>query len=212
MFPFFKISYVKEFIIVNSRSTTLKRKKNKSSYILFIDCPIMSGDRLVFENSNSKAEEKNFYKNLILFLKNLSKLYKKKIIVSLHPKYKNRYLQNTFRVASKSTREMIDEASLVVFSSSGAIIDAILKRKKIINFYSKLQGDFQLEMNKKYVDKLNLFSINLDEKIILSKKKINNHTKQSLKAYNRFIKTRLVVDGNINPNKKIIKILKKKFF
>ena len=67
-------------------------------------------------------------------------------------------------------------------------------------------------MNKKYVDKLNLFSINLDEKIILSKKKINNHTKQSLKAYNRFIKTRLVVDGNINPNKKIIKILKKKFF
>ena len=26
-------------------------------------------------------------------------------------------------------------------------------------------------MNKKYVDKLNLFSINLDEKVILSKKK-----------------------------------------
>ena len=45
------------------------------------------------------------------------------------------------------------------------------KKKKIINFYSKLQGDFQLEMNKKYVDKLNLFSINLDEKVILSKKK-----------------------------------------
>jgi hypothetical protein len=212
MFPFFKISYVKEFIKINSRSTALKRKKNKSSYILFIDCPIMSGDRLVFENSNSKAEEKNFYKNLILFLRNLSKLYKKKIIISLHPKYKNRYLQHTFRVASKSTREMIDEASLVVFSTSGAIIDAVLKRKKIINFYSKLQGDFQLEMNKKYVDKLNLFSINLDEKVILSKKKINNHTKQSFKAYDRFIKTRLVVDGNTNPNTKIIKILKKKFF
>ena len=76
---------------------------------------------------------------------------------------------------------MIDGASLVVFSASGAIIDAVLKRKKIINFYSKLQGNFQLEMNKKYVDKLNLFSINLDEKVILSKKKINNHTKQSFK-------------------------------
>ena len=37
-------------------------------------------------------------------------------------------------------------------------------KEKIINFYSKLQGDFQLEMNKKYVEKLNLFSINLDEK------------------------------------------------
>ena len=42
---------------------------------------------------------------------------------------------------------MIDGASLVVFSASGAIIDAVLK-EKIINFYSKLQGDFQLEMNK----------------------------------------------------------------
>ena len=107
---------------------------------------------------------------------------------------------------------MIDGAGLVVFSASGAIIDAVLKRKKIINFYSKLQGDFQLEMNKKYVEKLNLYSINLDEKVILSKKIINKHTKQSLKAYNKFIKSRLVVDGNIDPNKKIIKILKKNFF
>jgi hypothetical protein len=212
IFPFFKISYVKEFIKINSRSTTLKRKKNRSSYILFIDCPIMSGDRLIFEKINSKVDEKNFYKNLILFLKNLSKLYKKKIIISLHPKYKNKYLQNTFRVASKPTREMIDGASLVVFSVSGAIIDAVLKRKKIINFYSKLQGDFQLEMNKKYVEKLNLYSINLDEKVILNKKKINKYTKQSFRAYDKFIKSRLVVDGNINPNKKIIKILKKKFF
>ena len=212
MLPFFKISYVKEFIKINSRSTTLKRKKNKSSYILFIDCPIMSGDRLIFEKINSKADEKNFYNNLILFLKNLSKLYKKKIIVSLHPKYKNKYLQNTFRVASKPTREMIDGASLVVFSVSGAIIDAVLKRKKIINFYSKLQGDFQLEMNKKYVEKLNLYSINLDEKVILNKKKINKYTKQSFRAYDKFIKSRLVVDENINPNKKIIEILKKKFF
>ncbi len=212
IFPFFKISYVKKFIKINSRSTTLKRKKIKSSYILFIDCPIMSGDRLIFEESNSKLDEKIFYKNLISFLKNLSKLYKKKIVISLHPKYKNKYLQNTFKVASKPTREMIDGAGLVVFSASGAIIDAVLKRKKIINFYSKLQGDFQLEMNKKYVEKLNLYSINLDEKVILSKKIINKHTKQSLKAYNKFIKSRLVVDGNIDPNKKIIKILKKNFF
>ena len=50
------------------------------------------------------------------------------------------------------------------------------------------------------------------KKVILSKKIINYHTKQSFKAYDRFIKTRLVVDGNINPNKKIIKILKKNFF
>ena len=50
------------------------------------------------------------------------------------------------------------------------------------------------------------------KKVILSKKKINNYTKQSFKAYDKFIKSRLVVDGNINPNRKIIKILKKKFF
>ncbi len=134
VFPFFKISYVNEFIKINSRSTTLRKTQNKSSYILFIDCPIMSGDRLTFENNNIKIEEKKFYEKLILFLKNLSKLYKKKVIVSLHPKYKNKYLQNNFKLAKKSTREMIDDASLVIFSTSGAIIDAVLKKKKNYKF------------------------------------------------------------------------------
>ncbi len=67
-------------------------------------------------------------------------------------------------------------------------------------------------MNKKYVKKLNLYSVNLDEKIILNKKKIDKFTKKSLRAYDKFIKSRLIVDGNNDPNKKIIKILKKRYF
>ena len=88
---------------------------------------------------------------MISFLNNLSKLIKKKVIVSPHPKYKNKYLQNAFKTANKSTREMIDEADLIVFSTSGAIVDAVIKKKKIINFYSKLHQVYNYDFSRLFL-------------------------------------------------------------
>ena len=107
---------------------------------------------------------------------------------------------------------MISKSSYVIFSASVAVVDAVYQKKKIINFYSKLQGEYQLNMNRKYVNELNLFSINLDKEIYLNKKKIIKMTKLSLKNYNRFIKKRLAVDGKNNPNRKIIRLIKRNFF
>ena len=87
-----------------------------------------------------------------------------------------------------------------------------IKKKNIINFHSKLQGEYQLNMNNKYVKELNLFSINLDKEISLNKKNIIKMTRLSLKSYKNFIKKRLAVDGTNNPNQKIIRLIKKKFF
>ncbi len=212
--PFLNISYYKKIIKVNSRSFVVqKNNKSDKDYILFIDCPIMSGDRLIRDKKILKNEVIAFYKKLNFLLLNLSKLFKKRIIVSPHPKYNNKYLsKKNYIITNKSTREMISKSSYVIFSASGAVVDAVYQKKKIINFYSKLQGEYQLNMNRKYVNELNLFSINLDKEIYLNKKKIIKMTKLSLKNYNRFIKKRLAVDGKNNPNRKIIRLIKRNFF
>ena len=212
IFPFLKLSYFREIIKINARSFTIKKKRERENYILFIDCPIMSGDRLIRDKEILKINERKFYQNLIVFLKKLSIMFKKKIIISLHPKHKNKYLTDNFSIAKKSTREMVGGASFVVFSTSGAIIDAIFQKKKIINFYSKLQGDYQLDMNHKYVKELNLYSLNLDEKININKKKLIKLTNNSIKSYKKFIKKRILVDGKKDPNKKIIRVIKDRFF
>jgi len=214
LIPFFNISYYKKIIKVNSRSFVVKKnKETKRDYILFVDCPIMSGDRLIRDKKILKKEVLIFYERLNYLLNKLSKLFKKKIIISPHPKYKNKYLNNkNYIMANKSTREMIPNCSYVVFTASGAIVDAVYQKKKIINFHSKLQGEYQLNMNNKYVKQLKLFSINLDKEVSLNKKKITKMTNLSLKSYNSFIKRRLLVDGDNNPNKKIIKVIKNNFF
>lgn len=212
--PFFNISYYKQIIKINSRSVTIiKKKTNNKKYILFIDCPIMTGDRLLRDYRFSKEDVLNFYKKLNYFLFKLSRLFKLKVIIAPHPRYKNRYLDKSkFYISKKSTRELIYSSKIVVFSTTGAIVDAIFQKKKIINIRSQLQGEYQLQINQKYVDALKLLSFDLDNEINFNKKQILIEIKKSEKKYSLFINKKLRSDKNNDPNKKIIKIVKKNFF
>lgn len=193
--PFFNISYYKQIIKVNSRSVTINRNKtNIKKYILYIDCPIMTGDRLLRDYKFSNKDVLKFYEKLNYFLIKISKLFKAKVIIAPHPQYKNKFLDSKkFYISKKPTRELISNSKIVVFSTSGAIVDAIFQRKKIINVRSKLQGEYQLQINQKYVDALKLCSFNLDNEINFNKKQILFETKKSEKKYSLFIKKKYVL-------------------
>ena len=85
-FPFFKISLYRKIVHVNSNvfDTYLKyakRKKkifkNEKKFILYIDSPIDSEDRVSREGPVSDLEKKYLYKNLFIALNKLSLVFNK---------------------------------------------------------------------------------------------------------------------------------------
>ena len=86
-----------------------------------------------------------------------------KIVICLHPSNKvdQNYFSN-FEISEKKTIDMIPESEIIVFSISSAILNAVMYKKKIINIRSKYMGDYLNNFNKKYVDSLDLFSVNID--------------------------------------------------
>ena len=106
---------------------------------------------------------------------------------------------------------MIPESEIIVFSISSAILNAVMY-KKIINIKSKYLGDYLNNFNKKYVESLDLFSVNIDAEFNINKddclKKLNSTTKN----FEIFIKKRLNPDGNKVSKEKIVEKIKENFF
>ncbi len=213
---YFKISYFRNIIKVNSKSYDYIKKKNikgkKKSYILFIDTPIDHTDRTSREGKVSIEDKKKYYSRLGFFLGKLSKLLKMKIIICPHPKMKNSklYFKN-FNISKKRTIEMIPNARIVIFTLSSAISLSILLKKKILCLQSKFLGDYLTNLSNKYIDSLGLKRINIDEKFSLKKKDMTIDNK-TLKLYDKFILNKLKVDGNISSDKRIANKIIQNFF
>ena len=94
LFPYFKISYFRKIEIVNSIfydhliSKNEKISKNVYNQILYVDTPINHPDRVIREGELDKKSIENFYKNLRIFLINLSEELGMKVIICLHPSNK----------------------------------------------------------------------------------------------------------------------------
>lgn len=214
---FFKISYFKKIISVNSKSFDYliknKVRNKKNTYILFIDTPIDHFDRTIREGTVSENDKIEYYHRLSLFLKSLSKLLKKKIIICPHPKMKNpKKFFKTFVISKKRTIEMLPGAKLVLFTLSSAVLTSVLLKKKVFCIQSELLGDYLLKLSNKYVNSLNLTKINIDQKFSLKKNGIYTNSKKTIKSYNLFIKKKLNVDGLISSDKRIIQTIKENFF
>ena len=107
---------------------------------------------------------------------------------------------------------MIPESEIIVFSISSAILNAVMYKKKIINIRSKYMGDYLNNFNKKYVDSLDLFSVNIDEKFEINKDDCIKKLSSTVKNFDAFIKKRLGPDGNKLSNEKIVEKIKENFF
>ncbi len=225
-FPIFKISLYRKIIRVNSKSFDIaydqkkKKSSNQNKYILYIDSPLVHEDRTSREGPVDPLYIREYNKKLFNFLNKISKLYNKKVFITLHPaslrsfgKIKNFFLKNrNLNVSKKKTVDLVNDAYLVIFSCSSAVNHAIIFKKKILGINSKYFGNHLNNLHMKYIKNLNLPTINIDkENLKLYKKEILQKCKKSLRNYDNFIKKRLVYNKKPSYDE-IPELIKKNFF
>lgn len=218
-FPFFKVSYFRKIIKVNSvffdhfhnnigyKSTLTENK------ILYVDTPIDHPDRIHREGTVSENAVYDYYERLNIFLKQISKTFEMDIVICLHPKNKNKLEYfNDFEISKIKTIDMIPKSEIIIFSLSSAVLNSVMYKKKIINITSSHLGDYLLNINNKYVKALNLFTFNIDNDFSITKDDCINKMNNSLNTYESFIKKKIQVDNNTPSAFRIIETIKENFF
>ena len=213
-FPKVKISYFRRAININSRGYDQLLEKNNSieeKYLVFVDSFFEHKDRIARDGIINKKCSIEYYTSLVIFLKKLSKIYNKKVIICSHPKNNSklfhRYFKN-FTIHKYKTQEMIKKSFISLFHDSSAILDAIIQKKKIIILRSDLLGNYFSNRVCRYEKILNLQSLDINDYHMLKKNKLDLILNSS-KKNNFYIKNYLNSDGLIPGYKKIIKLLKK---
>ncbi len=161
-----------------------------------------------------KIIEKHYF-YIEKLLKYFSNVYKKKIVVPLHPmddlKLKKKYFPD-FDVVQYQTRENILNAFIVFFFETSAIIDAILLKKRIINLHSDIFDEHQINMNQELNRKIGFLNINIKDELIVKKDDLLIQLDNITEKYSNHIKTYIAPDGDNLGYEKIIKTLKDRFF
>ena len=216
--PFFKISYFKDVLPVNSiyfdSINILKQKKaSKNKNILYIDTHFDHPDRTSREGKLDQANQEVFYNSLKVFLEKISEVYQKPIIVAKHPSNKlNNKFYDTFETSKIPVNEAIFDCELAIFSASSAILNAVILKKKIVSISSVLLGKYLQNIIEQYVKSLKLVSFSIDEDISLEKKVLDLKLNDSIKNYDEYINNKLLLDGNNSPSKKISDVIYERFF
>ncbi|MBD1173860.1 hypothetical protein IDH32_00515 [Pelagibacterales bacterium SAG-MED01] len=210
-----KFSYVKSFKLVNSLhyEEKINIKKPKQKHILLLELPPNYEDVSEITGKFKEQDLKVHYKNLNNFLLKLRNSFKKKIIISISPKYsfkKAKFRFKKFKIVNRNVQKYIHEAFLVVFYDSSTILYAIMNKKPIINLKSNLfeKINYKTDHYNKY---LKLKEINISEEFKFSKTKLMKDLRSRFKYYNYFLKKYLPKNKN-SGNEQIIDIIKKEYF
>ncbi len=228
--PWLDITYVKEIKHVNFRSYEELVKKIphlEDKYIVFLDSNFDHGDAVKFQGEQSADSRKKYYFYLKKVLNKISNLYKKKIVICLHPNTntqnfkKHININKNVKIVKYKTSYYITKADLVLFHESSIILDAIFLRKKIINLRSSLMGKYFVNSNKKYSKLVKIPYINLNNYEHIDKNYINKFFKNKKNLYQSYLKNFLTFnindienlnDKNLNGSEQIISTIKKKYF
>ena len=213
IFPQIKLSYFRKAININSRSYDDLFYKNyfiKEKYLVFVDSFFECEDRITREGFINQKIIIKYYSTLSIFLKKLSRIYKKKVIICIHPKNNStlclKYLKD-FSIKKYKTHEMIKQSFITLFHDSSAILDAIILKKNIIILKSNLLGDYFSGRIRQYERLLNLKSVDINDYQSLKKNNLDLKLNSSKKI--NYTKNYLNSDGLIPGYKKVIKLLKR---
>ena len=219
---FFNISYAKKVIIINSGAYDLFYKNKfikNEKYIILLDEMFNNEQYLRLGTYTDKKIIKIHYENLIKKLKIISKYYKKKVIICIHPSDNLKEKKNIFSdfiVKQYQTKKYIYQSKLVLFFESSAIIDAIILKKKIMTILSNALDKNQTDHNMHYVNEIDIPFLNVDEDLTFDKDSISKYKydkKKINKSYNSYINKYIAPDNsNIQGYVKISNIIKKNFF
>ena len=213
-----KLFYAKEFILINSSIYDIfKRAKFeiKEDQIVLLDTFFLNPDLVASGSSPDKEKIEKHYYFLNKLINNLSTMYKKKIVVCIHPKddleLKKKYFPN-LDVVQYETRKNIYKAFLVLFIETSSIVDAILLKKRILtlfsNFFSKTINNFGQD----FAARAGLLQINIENELKTDKNIFLSRLDEAKDNYSNYVKTYIAPDGNNIGYEKIIKILKERFF
>jgi len=224
---FFKLpSFYKEFVLVKSNQFdhfNKIKKKLTEDIILLLDIDFGYPEVNYYlppevKDSTGKIAQNlvdEHYKKLNQFLEKLSKIFKKKIIISIHPGYN---LKNTIRrfngkypVIKYRTEKLIRKSFLVLDFGSSAMIEAVIFKKKIISLRSELLKEKKY-LNDVYSKVLNLKVINIYKKIKINKRLLIKDLKSRFKYYDKYLKKYAASRQKISGSKEIIKVIKSRYF
>lgn len=215
IFPFFKISYYKKVIKINSKHYKKINPKNiTEDYIVFIDGALMDHkDVTLREGEFSEKIKKNYFNNINRILKVMSKIFKKKIIICLHPKNEHSIKRNDFsnlECVKYKTEYYINKAFIVVFHESSSITQAISLKKKIISLTGINLGNYINKRCQLYIDDLNLVNFNIEEFDLQEGGGLEllEKLEHSLKYYDNYIKDNIAFDETVLGIDQVILYLK----
>lgn len=213
-FSFIKIAYFKKVYNINCRSFT-KKKNFKDKYICFVDTHFEHMDRIIREGKIELETKKKYYEYLFNLLKHLNKILKKKVVICLHPKNKDKYILkkfNKFRITRFKTNEIIRNSYLVLFHESSAALDAFVYGKRIIQLESYLLGDYLQNRVNQYADLFGIKKLRLQKTYFLNNKTLKSYLDANRKKLDKYIKNNLISDKEKLGQDKVIEIIKKEFF
>ena len=168
-------------------------------------------DRIVREGRVEKKIIFKYYKSINELLDKLKQMFKKQIIICVHPSSKiselKKYFPN-YTVTKFQTSEYIRESKIVLFHESSAALDAIILNKNLVVLESQLLGDYISKRTLTYKNLLKLHSLNLDKNLNIDKEKFLNHISKSKKNNKVYINKNLNADGKLPGYKKILKTMK----
>ena len=213
--------YTKEFVLINSLSHDVHKSNTLSiteEKIVLVDTNINHKDNLLYSGRISNEKVEKSYKIIENFLKKISLLFNKPVVVCIHPSSNLDQIKNflkEFEVVKYKTKENIYKSFLIFFYDSSSIVDALLLKKKILVLENELMGKSISELHRIYTTKIGLIKINLNQEFSIDNKeaflnKIENTTNSQ--KFNNYIYNNLQPDGNFNGTKKFIQKIKEKYF
>ena len=215
---FLNLPYIKNYVLVNSRSydLALENKNNLSEEkIVLLDFMVNNGENRAIRGDLPKEDFDNHYKYLIKFLKKIEFLFKKKIIICIHPRdnySEKKKIFKDFEVIQFKTGENILNSFLVLFFDSSAIIDAIILKKRIITLQSDFLGKVMKGASDKYKNQVGILQFNIkDDEKINDKEELVKILNKNINNYENYISKNIKPDTNELGYKKIIRILKEKY-
>ena len=218
IFNYLKLSQVKETMLINSRSFDILKEdapEINENQIVLLDEMLNTPQWSRFRNQINADQINEHYFKLKKLLRYLSNMYNKKIVICLHPKDnfdEKKKLFEGFRIVQHKTKENIYKSFIVLFFETSAIIDAFLLRKKMITISSKIMDQNQIDGGMHYHDQAGVININIDQNLNLKKDDFLKQLDEAIKKYDSYINEYITPDGQQLGYKKVIKVLKDKYF
>ena len=185
--------YYKKLVLVKSKiydDINFKNAKITEKHIVHIDQDPEYREIKIIGGLNEKLINEHYFR-LNKFLTKLSKTYKKKVIVSIHSNYDikktSKRLKN-FKVIKFRTQKLIQNAFIITFFSSSAILPAIHWGKRIIAIRSKLFFQGKKYTSDLYADIIKIKKIDIWKNNKIDKNKFINNLDKRIKSYKKYEK------------------------